>query len=105
MSSWKPISKSSLESLVSKQLQACTLEQIELFSLHRVDFYKVPIHRLGAIEEVFVVAEHPLGLVYYEDVEEGFEISMLGVDGKIPNQACNQYDLRHVLHQIKRSKI
>jgi hypothetical protein len=98
---WKPISESELEALLDRELSNCTAEQQDIFARYRVAPYKVSIHRLGNLEEVFVVAELPTGVVYYEDVEEGFELDHLGADGAIPEQGCNQYELRHVLSQLK----
>ena len=98
---WKPISQSELEALLDRELSNCTVEQQNIFSQYRVTPYKVPIHRLRNLEEVFVVAELPTGIVYYEDIEEGFEFDHLEADGAIPKQGCNQYELRHVLSQLK----
>lgn len=94
---WQPITIPELDAILSEQLDACTPEQQTAFAGYRVPFYAVPIRRLGAVESVFVVAELPNGLLYFEDVEEGFDVSALGADGAIPDQSCNQYELRHVL--------
>lgn len=98
---WQPISESELAALLDRELSNCTAEQRNIFARYRVSPYKLPIHRLGNLEEVFVVAELPTGLIYYEDVEEGFEFDRLGADGAIPKQSCNQYELRHLLSQLK----
>jgi hypothetical protein len=97
---WQPITSAELDVIVSEQLVACSPEQQAAFARFRVPFYAVPIHRFGAIERVLVVAELSSGLLYYEDVEEGFEVAALGIDGAIAEQGCNQYELRHVLTQI-----
>ena len=101
MTEWTPISNEALVSLVSEQLRSCSPQHRATFSRYRVPFYKVPIHRLGSAEEVYVVAETPKGLIYYEDVEEGFELGRLGTDGAIHSQGCNQYELSHVLAQLE----
>lgn len=98
---WKPITEIELLALLERELSNCTIEQQNVFSTYRVEPYKVPIHRLGKLEDVFVVAELPIGVVYYEDIEEGFEFDSLGPDSAIPKQGCNQYELRHVLSQLK----
>ena len=67
------------------------------FTSCRVPFYPVPLSRLGAIESALIVAELPTGLLYFEDVEEGFEIGTPGPDGVLPDQGCNQLELAHVL--------
>ena len=98
---WQPISESELKALLDRELNNCSAEQQAKFTQYRVSPYKVPIHRLGSLEQVFVVAELPTGVVYYEDVEEGFEFDRLGPDGAITTQGCNQYELRHVLTRLK----
>jgi hypothetical protein len=100
MSSWRPIERAELEDVLSKELAECIPEQRAFFERHRVPFYKVPIHRLGGTDEVFVIAEFPNGVVYYEDIEEGFEFDILGPDGAIPAQGCNQYKLTHMLYRL-----
>jgi len=96
----RPISEAELDKLLDEEIERCSPSQQQFFAEHCVPFYKVPIHRLGALEHVFVVAEFKEGLLYYEDVEEGFAIAHLGADGAIPEQDCNQYELRHVLTQL-----
>ena len=101
MSRWQPITAQELERVVGDQLARCTPTQREAFARHRVPFYRVPIHRLRTVEEVFVVARLPGGLIYYEDVEEGFEIGNVGIDGAFPDCGCSQYELTHVLAQAE----
>lgn len=36
--------------------------------------------------------------MYYEDVEEGFNISRLDSSGTIANPGSEQWELRHALH-------
>jgi hypothetical protein len=96
---WQPISRAELEELLIEELQRCTQSQKDAFAGFRVQFYQVPIHRFGKLESVWLVAELPSGLLYYEDVEEGFEIGVLGNDGALHDQGCNQYELSHALAQ------
>ena len=100
MNTWKPISKIEIVELLKEQLNDCSLEQQVFFEKYSVLPYKVPIHRLGKVEDVFVVAAFPSGILYYEDVEEGFEFVILEEDGAIHNQGCNQFELKHVLSQL-----
>ena len=94
---WEPISLTELEALVAEHLRFCTPLQRESFARWRVPLYQVPIRRFGVLESVWVVAELPSGLLYYEDVEEGFEIGALGSDGALIEAGCHQYELTHVL--------
>ncbi|HEL2980661.1 TPA: hypothetical protein UMB92_003545 [Stenotrophomonas maltophilia] len=97
--SWLPITRDELEALIARQLQDCSPIQRATFESLRVPFRMVRLHRLGMIEWVWVVAQLPGGLLYYEDVEEGFEVGTPGEDGVLPNRGCSQLALTHVLHR------
>lgn len=99
-----PISQSELETLLVKALEHCTQVQREAFAIHRTPPYKVPIRRFGTIEEVFVVAVFGSDVLYYEDVEEGFELARLDAEGMLPEHKCNQFELTHVLGQLEYGK-
>lgn len=96
-----PITPTELEQLIDRELLTCPHDQRAAFVARRVPFYAVPIHRLGAMESVLLVAMFPQGLLYFEGVEEGFEFGNLGEDGANPDQGCHQYALRHVLFQAE----
>lgn len=94
-----PITITDLEHLVERELLTCTADQRAALVARRVPFYAVPIHRLGAVESVLVVAMFPQGLLCVEDAEEGFEFGNLGEDDAIPDQGCHPYALSHVLSE------
>lgn len=96
---WEPITRDELDALVAAQLARCTPDQQAAFAALRVPFHTVPLHRLGAVEPVWVVAHLADGWLYYEDVEEGFEMGVPGEDGALPARGCNQYELTHILYQ------
>lgn len=97
---WSSITHLELDALVEDELRRCSPEQALFFARYRVPFFEVPIHRLAEVEKVFVVAQLPTGVVYYEDVENGFEFSGLAPDGSIETPGFNQFELRHVLSQL-----
>lgn len=97
METWQSISASELEDLVALQLRNCTPAQQATFATYRVSFYRVPFQRATSLEQVFVVAEFPSGLLYYEDVEEGFEVGILDAQGVMTANGCNQLALPHAL--------
>ena len=99
MSEWKPITVSELEQVIARQLQACTSAQQVAFASLRVPIYPTPLRRLGNVEPVLVIAELGDGLIYFEDVEEGFEIGVPGPDGVLPEASNMQYELCHLLHR------
>jgi hypothetical protein len=96
MQAWSPISEAELTEVIERQLHGCTDEQREMFSRLRVS-RSAPIERFGAIENAWVVAENRGEVMYYEDVEEGFNISSLAADGSIASPGFEQWDLCQAL--------
>jgi hypothetical protein len=100
MDSWEPMTEQELEALIARQLQDCSPQQQAAFALLRVPIHPVRLHRLGLIEPVLVVAQFAQGLLYFEDVEYGFEIGVPGADGVLPAGGCNQLELVHALNRL-----
>ena len=99
MTVWQPITAVELSEIVDRQLSNCSPSQRSAFEAARVPFYAAPLYRLGAIEPVLVVAEIGDSVIYFEDVEEGFEIAKAGLDGVLPEPSNMQFELCHVLHR------
>lgn len=97
MNTWQPITVEELNALIAEQLVDCSADQQEFFERFKVAPYLVPIARLGNTETVFVVAKAGDFVLYYEDVEEGFNISGLSPDGAIATPRCEQWELRRAL--------
>lgn len=97
MDGWRPITIPELEAMVAEQLDACSPAQQAAFARFRVPFHPVPLARVGAVESALVVARLPGGLLYFEDVEQGFEVGTPGADGILPDIGCHQFQLTHVL--------
>lgn len=97
---WQPLTLVEMDALVAEQLGNCTPDQQAVFAARRVAFHTVPLHRLGEVEPVWVVAHLVEGWLYYEDVEEGFEVGVPGEDGALPEAGCDQLELTHVLHRL-----
>ena len=101
---WTPISEEELLSLIEAPLLGCDDGLVALFHEIEVPPRRCGIRRFGEVEYVFVVAEAGAGIIYYEDIEEGFEFCELGVDGVIPERGCDQLELCHILERIRSSK-
>ena len=103
METWKPISEQDLAALIERDLAECTPEARALFSRFRVSLRPAAINRGDRVESVYVVAQNGRSVIYYEDVEEGFNISALSTDGAIEEPGFEQWELRHALfHWAKR---
>lgn len=97
LETWRPITVVELEALVAEQEARCSPAQRTAFASCRVSFYSAPFQRSHALEQVLIVAKLPSGLLYYEDVEEGFEVGALDADGILQDHGCNQWELTHAL--------
>ncbi|WP_312684644.1 hypothetical protein [Stenotrophomonas chelatiphaga] len=63
----------------------------------RVPFHPVPLRRFGTVEAALVVAHLSDGFLYFDDVEEGFEVGVAGEDGILPERSGDQLELQHAL--------
>jgi hypothetical protein len=100
MDTWQPVTIAELAALIASQLADCSMEQRQFFERIKVAPRLVPIDRGGNVEHVFVVAEIRDLALYYEDVEEGFNISTMGQDGKIASPGYAHWELRHALSRL-----
>ena len=51
-------------------------------------------------ESVVAVASFDNVLLYWSDVEEGWEIAAPSEAGTIPTRGCSQFELGHVMYQL-----
>lgn len=101
MDDWKPITKQELEALIEEQLSDCSLEQQEIFNKYRLPLEEHKIVRYGKNEKVFVVARRDNEVMYFEDIEYGFNFSHLDEDESIKEHWCNQDELKYALSRWK----
>jgi hypothetical protein len=97
MQDQKPANVEYVKQLVLDDLLECDEEQIATFRKFAVEPYSAPIARYGIPETVVVVARNGNEVIYYEDVEEGFNVSPVGPDGTILEHWCNQDELKFAL--------
>ncbi len=97
---WAPITKEKLELLIKEELEECTKAQRKMFVCYRVPLRQVSILRnKKKSEHVFVVAQRGNEVMYYEDVEEGFNLSPLAADGSIKSPGSEQDKLSWALRK------
>jgi hypothetical protein len=87
---WRPANVEEVERIVQQDLLACDAAQVSAFKQYAVTPYHAPITRYGRNESVIVIARREYEAIYWEDVEEGFNISTLGSQGEILEHSCNQ---------------
>jgi len=94
---WKSANIEQVKQIVERELTDCNPGQRILFETYCVQPRLALLERSGNREPVVVVAQRGNEVIYWEDVEEGFEVSPIDSDGLILNPGCNQNDLRFAL--------
>ena len=92
-SEWRPATIAEVAEIVCEDLASCDPEQFAAYERYKVDPYPVPILRYGKLESVIVVAQNGVEVVYWEDVEDGFNISPVSSEGQLLEHWCNQNEL------------
>jgi len=95
---WKPTTVEEVKNIVTADLANCDEEQLEIFRRYALEPYLAPILRYAEMGTVVVVARKGEEVIYWEDVEEGFNVSPISEDGRILEHWCNQDELRHALN-------
>jgi hypothetical protein len=93
MGEWRPIERGELEGIIREDLVACAPEQRAVFERCRMPLCKAPIERYGKLEYVFIVAQRGDEVMYFEDIDAGFNFSPLDAEGKILQHWSNQDEL------------
>ena len=87
---WRPATIAEVQLIVNEDLKKCDVEQIAAFEKYAVEPYIAPIIRYGKEESAVVVARKGNEVIYWEDVEEGFNFSPVDSNGQILEHWCNQ---------------
>ena len=85
--------------LIAQQLEECSPALRTIFETYQVAPFSAPIERYGKLETVFVVARKDAEVMYYEDVEEGFNVSPISPEGTILEHWCSQDELKYALQR------
>jgi hypothetical protein len=87
---WQAATIDQVKQIVQKDLAACDEKQAAALQKYAVEAHLAPILRYGKMESVVVVARREDEVIYWEDVEEGFNVSPVDTDGRVLNHFCNQ---------------
>lgn len=90
---WTPASIEEVKQILQADLEGCDEEQLAVFEKYAVAPYSAPIIRYDNEETVVVVARKGNQVIYWEDVEEGFNVSKIDETGLILEHWCNQDEL------------
>jgi hypothetical protein len=87
---WLEARVARVKSIVIEDLEACDVEQTAAFNKYAVEPYLAPIVRYGKMESVVVVARNGSEIIYWEDIEGGFNLSPVDSNDQILEHWCNQ---------------
>jgi len=90
---WQPSTIEEVQRNVERDLKTCDAERDAIFARYAIEPYIASIVRNGANESVVVIARKENEVIYWEDVEEGFNVSPIDSDGLILEHWCNQDEL------------
>src|ERR1700721_2436316 len=94
MNDWRPATVDEVSEIVATDLKACDAEQLAAFQKYGVEPFSAPIMRHGKVESVVVIARNGDQVIYWEDVEDGFNVSPIGADGTVLEPWGNENNLR-----------
>lgn len=95
---WQPATIEEVKQIVEEDLSKCDSEQFSVYEKYKVEPYLAPIIRYGEEETVVIVARKGDEVIYWEDVEDGFNVSPISPDGRILEHWCNQDELNSALN-------
>ena len=98
---WEPISEASLWDMINEAEQRMSPQQARLWEVIRVPPQKWSEESYGNVGNGFwVVAVVGTTVVWYNDIEDGFNRSSYSAFGKIDGYWCNQDELELTLQFI-----
>ncbi|KRD46211.1 hypothetical protein ASE52_16115 [Acidovorax sp. Root275] len=99
MTIWQSATLEEVEQLLADGLAAVHPLHRQKFDAIRITPRSVPVADTPG-EFVYVVAEYQEQLLYYSDIEDGWELGVPNLRGGISSRGCNQLELSHVMHLI-----
>lgn len=100
---WKPIDHRELHAIVERDLAACSAQQRSFFASIAIEPEKWRHSVLGAEGGGFwAIAIHDKRVLWFNDIEDGFNISTFEVRGELPENEywCNQDSLQCALLRL-----
>ena len=100
---WTPITLTELNKLIKPEEFDSSVTQLwELIKIEPEKWQETEYGNEG--EGFWAVAIFGKNVIWYNDIEEGFNISSYTVYGKIDYYYCNQDELKHVLINLHNHK-
>ena len=96
---WNPATEEEVQALLAQELETLSPSHRLQFELIRTPLMPTKVDD-SPDEVVFAVAAFNGMLIYWSDIEEGWEAEQPGSAGSIPTRGCSQFELRHIAHQL-----
>lgn len=103
MMDWEPISEEELATLIAEAVNVMEPQANRLWNLIRMPPVKWAQHPWGDLGGGFwVVGVMGSRVVWYNDIEDGFNVSTYSTPGVFDDYWCNQDELQHSIDNILR---
>lgn len=100
---WEPITSEELSLEISKGEKEMSLENFQFWNEIKFTPIKWAEHEFGDEGEGFwAVAKYKNFVLYYNDIEEGFNISEFGKEGEIKEYGAEQDELQIALIKLRK---
>ena len=99
MTSWRPATREEVERILADEMKSLSVAERARFEPLRVTPRPVPVES-SPNEFVYVVAEYQGKVLYWSDIEGGWELEPLDPSGAITERGSNQFELKHIIFQL-----
>jgi hypothetical protein len=96
---WRPSALTDIQRLLSEEFALLDGEHQRKLQELLISPFQVPVLDCPG-ETVYVVGKRGEFVLYWSDVEEGWEWEELGKNGGLASRGCNQFKLNHITHQL-----
>ena len=99
MKPWRPPTREEVERILENEMASLPDGDRVRFDSLRVTPRQVAVTNSPG-EYVYVIAEYHGKVVYWSDIEEGWELQAVDVSGGISERGSNQFELKHIIFQL-----
>jgi hypothetical protein len=99
MGTWKPSTLTEVQDLLLKETALLHKSHQQKLQQLVISPLSVPVLDSPG-ETVYAVARRGNFVLYWSDVEGGWEWELLDKSGALEHRGCNQFELSHITHQL-----
>lgn len=100
---WTAATRDEIDEELRRGLDLCSPEQLAFLARVRIEPTLIPIERSGQLERVYMIARTSDRVVFWEDVEEGWEVATPDEDGVIRSYGASQWELPWALRELMKA--